>query len=67
MKLPKAYKGENGTRGFMLFIKVTSPFADPSNIKIIISANYSENVLEFRRYVFTLTALTIHAKSVIEL
>ena len=39
------------------------PFADPTSIQIIISANYPENFLKLHSYVFTLTALKIHDKS----
>ena len=46
---------------------VPPPFADPSSIKIIISANYPEIFLKFYSYVFTLTATNIHAKIAIGL
>ena len=42
-------------------------FAGPSNIKIIIFANYPENFLKFTSCVFTLTELKFHAKKAIDL
>ena len=46
---------------------VPPPFADPSSINIIISANYAEIFLKFYSCVFTLTAMKIHAKIAIGL
>ena len=52
-------------RSLLYALRAPPPFADPSNIKTIISANYPENFLKFHSYV--LTALEIRAKSDIEL
>ena len=59
----------NGRKRHELFhaLRATPLFANASSITIIISANYPENVLKFHSYVFALTALTIPAKSAIEL
>ena len=59
--VPIGYMEENNTRCFMRF------FACDSNMAIINSANYPENFLKFRSYVFTLTALKMQAEIAIEL
>ena len=43
------------------------PFADPSNIQLIISAYYPENFQKFRSSVLMLTALKLRARNSVEL
>ena len=64
-KVSKSPKGYNGRKLLALLHALSSPppFADPSSIKMILSAFYLENVLKFLSCTFMLTALKALDKS----